>query len=104
MFGKGSLTYQGTLPSEALQKSILKDTLRTAGISLEDNRLPAAVMVRHAVLRSGKKAHFYLNFSGEARNFAFGYGDGIDILSGMPAVTSRQIALGPWDLAIIEEN
>ncbi len=92
------------MPSEALQKKILEDTLRTAGISLEDNSLPAAIKVRHGVLRSGKKAHFYLNFSDKAGEFTFSYGDGIDILSGQPAARSQNIVLPPWDLAIIEEK
>ena len=103
-FGKGTLTYQGTMASEALQIKILEDTLRTAGISLADNGLPAAVIVRHAVLRTGKKAHFYLNFSSEPCEFVYAYGDGTDLLSGKQTATSGKIALGPWDVMIIEER
>ena len=103
-FGKGTMTYEGTLPSEPLQEKILEDTLRTAGVSLADNGLPVAIKVRHGLLRNGKTAHFFLNFSSEARELAYMYGDGIEILSGNPAVRSQKIALPPWGLAIIEEK
>jgi beta-galactosidase len=104
-FGKGTLTYEGTMPSEPLQEKILEDTLKIAGVSLADNGLPAAIKVRHGrTLRSGKGVHFYLNFSGDACEFAYGYGDGVDILSGKPTAGGRKIMLPAWDLAVIQEN
>jgi beta-galactosidase len=103
-YGSGTLTYEGTMPSEVLQEKILEDTSKTAGVALEDNALPAAIKARHGLLRNGKTAHFYFNFSGEAREFMYGYADGSDILSGSPAARSQKITLPPWELAIIEER
>lgn len=103
-FGKGTLTYQGTMLSEPLEEKILEDTLKIAGVSLEDNGLPATIQVRHAVLRGGKKAHFFLNFSGGPCECCYRYADGVDILSGAPAATSDRIKIGPWDAAVIIER
>ena len=103
-FGKGTLTYDGTLPSDALQERILGDTLGVAGVSLADSALPAGIQVRHGVLRNGRAAHFYLNFSREPREVTYSYGDGTELLSGGAAVKSGKITLAPWKVAIVEEK
>jgi beta-galactosidase len=103
-FGRGTLTYVGTLPSEALQERILGDTLSGAGVSLADSALPAGIQVRHGVLRNGRAAHFYLNFSSEPREVTYAYGDGTELLSGGAAVKSGKITLAPWKVAIVEEK
>jgi beta-galactosidase len=103
-YGSGTLTYEGTLPSEALQEKILEDTLGDAGVTIPDKGLPTAVKVRHAVLRNGKTARFYFNFSEETREFIYEHGDGIEVLSGKPVTHAEKITLPAWDLAIIEER
>jgi beta-galactosidase len=103
-YGKGTLTYEGTMPSEALQERILADTLKISGVALADNGLPPAIKVKHGILQNGKRVHFYFNFSGDSCEFAYGYQDGVEMLSGKPMAKSQKITLPAWDLAIIEEK
>ena len=74
-FGKGTVTYQGTVLSDALQQKVVADVLKQAGI-VPDAGLPAKVRMRQAVARDGKALRFYLNFSGEPQSFAYAHGAG----------------------------
>jgi len=101
-FGKGSVTYQGTIVTDALEEKVVADVLRQAGIAPEGG-LPSTVRARHAVARDGRALHFYLNFSGEPQSFAYAHGAGRDLLAGRPVSARQTITLGPWDLAVVEE-
>lgn len=103
-FGKGTLTYQGTVLSAKLQESILLDVLKLAGLAGPDQKLPAGVRVKHGVNRSGKKLHYYFNYSSAPQTFSYPYGAGSDLLAQAAVAPSQSVTLKPWDLAIIEEN
>jgi beta-galactosidase len=101
-FGKGTVTYQGTILSDALQQKVVADVLKQAGIIGEPG-LPAKVRARQAVGRDGKALRFYLNYSGEAQSFAYAHGAGTELLSQRPVAAGERLALGPWDLAVVRE-
>jgi beta-galactosidase len=52
----------------------------------------------------GRRVHYYFNYSaGEVRaNYA--YGPGTNLLDRKPVSKSDALTLGPWDLAIVEEE
>ena len=101
-FGSGSLTYEGTMLSDALQKAVVLNALHDAGLTSSDQNLPDAIRVKHGDNRAGKRIHYYLNYSAATVSFPYVYGDGNDLLTGR--ATSRTLSLGPWDVAIVEEN
>jgi beta-galactosidase len=101
-FGKGTVTYQGTVLSDALQLKVVADVLQQAGIAPEAG-LPAGVRARQAVARDGKVLRFYLNFSGEPQSFVYGHGAGTELLSQKPVAVGGKLVLGPWDLAVVRE-
>ena len=101
--GKGTLTYEGTVLSDALQQQVLLDSLRVAGLTGPDQQLPEPVRVKHAVGTSGRKIHFYLNYSARPQTFAYGWGTGVDLLSDRPVERAATLTLKPWDLAVVEE-
>ena len=101
-FGKGTVTYQGTVLSDALQEKVVADVLKQAGIVPEPG-LPAKVRARQAVARDGKALRFYLNFSGEPQSFAYAHGAGTELLSQKPVAAGERLTLGPWDLAVVRE-
>jgi beta-galactosidase len=103
-FGKGTLTYEGSVLSEKLQQSVLLEVLKRAGLAGPDQQLPAPVRVKHGVNRKGKVLHYYLNYSSSAQTFQYPYGDGTDLLAEKPVSRSQTVTLPPWDLAIIEER
>jgi len=103
-FGRGTLTYEGTVLSERLQEKVLLDVLENAGLSGPDQALPASVRVKHGVNRAGKTIHYYLNYSGKEQTFSYPYAGGSDLLTQSAVSRSQQLTLKPWDLVIIEEK
>lgn len=104
-FGKGTVTYEGTVLSDALQESVLRGVLARAGVTPAGGgaALPASVRLREAVSREGQRIRFYLNFSTTPQSFAYGHGPATDLLTGKPVSTGQTLSLGPWDLAVVQE-
>jgi len=103
-FGKGSLTYEGTVLSDDLQSKVLLQVLQSAGLTGPDQTLPDSVRSKHGVNRNGKTVHYYLNYSSDAKTFSYPYGPGTDLLTQSAVAHSQQITVKPWDLALIEEK
>jgi len=103
-FGKGTLTYEGTVLSDKLQSEVLRAVLHKAGLTGPDQNLPAPVRVKHGVNRKGKTLHYYLNYSSEPQRFAYEYGAGSEIFQQIAVSHGQSITLKPWDVAIIEEK
>ena len=104
-YGKGTLTYQGTFLSDALQHKVVLDVMKNANIQqLSQHDLPAKVREKDGVNELGKRVHYYLNYSSDPQAFNYSHAAGVNLLSGKPAAPSQSIALEPWDLAIIEEQ
>jgi len=103
-YGSGTLTYEGTVVTNALQREVIRDVLKRAGLTGPDQNLPAAVKVRHGRNAQGKLLHYYLNFSGEARELSYPYGKGSDLLTGAVLGQGQTLKLKPWDPAIVAEQ
>ncbi len=103
-FGSGTLLYEGTWLSDALQAAILHDTLQKAGLTGSDQQVPAAVHVQHGVNKMGHRLHYYFNYSSSAVDVPYGYDAGANLLDGKSAAKGSKISLAPWDLAIVEEG
>jgi beta-galactosidase len=101
-WGRGSVTYQGTVLSDTLQERVVAGVLKQAGIASESG-LPAKVRARAAVARDGRALRFYLNFSGEPQSFAWGHGAATELLSQKKVAAGERLTLGPWDLAVVRE-
>ena len=102
-YGNGTLTYEGTFLTDALQREIIRDVLKHVGMIGGDQDLPPVVKVRHGRNSAGKLLHYYLNFSGEPQVVSYRYGDGSDLLAVAPARRGQALKLQPWNLAIISE-
>ena len=103
-FGKGTLTYEGTVLSDPLQEKVLLGILQLAGLTGPDQKLPAPVRVKHGVNREGKTIHYYFNYSSDPQTFNYSYRQGSNLLTQTPVNASQPVALKAWDLAIIEEK
>ncbi len=102
-FGAGTLLYEGTYLSDALQIAVLKTELGKIGLATADQQLPTAVHVQHGVNRLGKHVHYYFNYSGQEAKIRYTYGAGTNLLDGKAVASQVDLTLAPWDLAIIEE-
>ena len=103
-YGAGSLTYEGTFLTESLQREVIRDVSKRAGLTGPDQNLPAAVKVRHGRNAQGKLLHYYLNFSGDEQSASYTYGNGSDLLTGASLKPGQTLKLKPWDLAIVAEQ
>jgi beta-galactosidase len=103
-FGKGTLTYEGTVLSDALQGKVLLGVLKDAGLAGPDQSLPAPVRLRQGIGNSGKLLRYYLNYSAQRQTAVYPHSAGVDLLTGKPVASGESISLGPWDLMIIEEK
>ncbi|HUK17748.1 MAG TPA: beta-galactosidase [Bryobacteraceae bacterium] len=103
-YGSGTLTYEGTVVTDALQRAIVRDVLARAGLTGADQELPDAVKVRHGSNPHGKLLHYYLNFSGHDQPFHYSYAAGSELLDGRPVERGAVLTLHPWDLAIVLED
>jgi beta-galactosidase len=104
-FGAGSLTYEGTVLTDALQKAVLLGVLREAGLTGADQELPPNVHVKHVQNRHGKTLHFYLNYSSTPQFFPYSYASGSNLLyDNAPVNQGQSLLLQPWDVAIVEEK
>ena len=101
-WGRGTVTYEGTVLSDALQEKVVGNVLKQAGIEPEGG-LPEKVRLRQAVARDGKALRFYLNFSGAPQSFAYANPPGTELLSQKPVAAGERLTLGPWDLVVIRE-
>ena len=103
-FGTGSLLYEGTYLSDALQTAVLRREVDKLGLAGPDQKSPAAVHVQHGVNRMGKELHYYFNYSGTEVKVTYAYAAGTNLLDGKSMTRADVITLAPWGLAIIEES
>jgi beta-galactosidase len=103
-FGIGTLTYEGTVLSDAIQTKLLLDVLQSNGLIGPDQELPASVRVKHGTNRNGKVIHYYLNYSSDPQTLKYTYKPGEDLLTSASIAHSQSVTLKPWDLVIIEEK
>jgi beta-galactosidase len=102
-FGRGTLTYEGTYLSDALQQDVVRDALMNAHVP-SPQALPPHLIEKSGVNGYGKVVHYFLNYSSAPQSFAYDRPAGKDLLTGKPFATSQRVELGAWDLAIVEEN
>ncbi|HUB80770.1 MAG TPA: beta-galactosidase [Bryobacteraceae bacterium] len=102
-FGKGMVTYEGTVLNEELQRKVLERVLDQAQVPAADRKLPESVRVKHGVSPDGRKLHYYFNFSPSAQRVVYSYPGGTELLSGRPAATGTELSIEPWGVAIIEQ-
>ncbi len=103
-FGKGMVTYEGTVLSAELQQKVLARVLEQAHLSGPDQKLPPAVRVKHGVNRAGKTIHYYFNFSPAPQHVVYMYARGTELLSQRSVAPAAGLTLDPWGVAIVEEE
>jgi beta-galactosidase len=103
-FGKGTLTYEGTVLSDELQRAVVLNVLQLAGLTGPDQDLPASVRAKHGTNREGKNIHYFLNYSGDSQSFKYAYKPGHNLLTNEMISPAQSITLKPWDLTIIVER
>ena len=103
-FGKGMVTYEGSVLSDRLQEKVMERVLGQAHLMGPDQKLPATVRVKHGTSRTGKTIHYYFNFSAGLQRLVYAYGSGRELLSDRSVEKGGALGLEPWGAAIVEED
>jgi beta-galactosidase len=102
-FGKGTLTYEGSVLSDELQYAVVQQVLQLAGLDAAAEKLPTCVRLREGRSNAGKAMRYYLNYSSEVQSFAYSHAAATDVLTGKKYAPGQRVELAPWDLVILEE-
>jgi beta-galactosidase len=103
-YGKGTLLYQGSVFSDQIQAKIIKDAVTRAGISNPDYQLSWPLIVKSGKNESGKKIHFYYNYSSGEKEFTYPHPAGNELVSDKLVVSGQVMNIEPWGVIIIEEK
>jgi beta-galactosidase len=103
-FGKGMVTYEGSVLSDGLQQKVLERVLEQAQLTGPDQKLPAAVRVKRGVGRTGKAMYYYFNFSATPQRIIYPYAAGRELLEGVSLANGGALSLEPWGVAIVEQD
>jgi len=102
-YGKGNVTYIGSLPSKPVLKEIFIKDMNRAGLDVtQDIQFP--VIIRNGINSKGKKIHYFLNYSGEPQIFNYPYNEGTDLIANRQILYKEKLKIARWDLLIIEEK
>ncbi|MYM95024.1 beta-galactosidase [Duganella vulcania] len=103
-YGSGKVVYEGTYLSDKLQKAVLLSSLQELGMVTPERQLPDHVHERSGVNGFGRAVRYYFNYSGTAVNFNYRHQAGVDLLTSRHVKPDEAMSLGPWELAIVEED
>ena len=103
-FGKGTLLYEGTAVSDAIQEKILLEGLDRAGIKTVDQNLHWPLVTKSGVNDAGKKVHYYYNYSSQKSSLIYPHKAGTELIAGKTVASGTSLEIGPWDVLIVEEN
>jgi beta-galactosidase len=101
-YGSGSLLYEGTYLSAALQRDVMFKALQEINMTGPDQELPPAIHVQYGVNRFGKQLRYYFNYSGELVSFVYSGVGGKDLLTDEIVAPAERLTLKPWELVIVE--
>lgn len=103
-YGKGHLTYIGTLPStELLQKLIARAADRKRILTAE-RQFSFPIILRSGVNSLGKKIHYIFNFSYEPQTISFPYSRCHSLLDTQSLKANAPVTIEPWGVVIAEED
>lgn len=103
-YGKGVITYLGTLPSGPILKILLADAVKNAGLWTAGQQNSFPVIVKSGINQYGKTVHYYFNYSGKEHSFNYPYRVATDLLTNQIIHQNQSVRLKSWNFVVLEEN
>lgn len=100
-FGKGMLTYVGTLVSDAIMDGVVEDVAEKAGLMTEIQNLSFPLVVKSGTNAEGNTIRYVFNFSDAPQEFAYPAEKGTDLITGERINKGQDLRLDTWDLMIV---
>ncbi len=102
-YGNGTLLYEGTMVSDAIQEKIIRQELDRAGLMTPDQELHWPLITKSGKNEAGNTIRYYYNYSSEPALFEYPYKNGTELISGKKVTNNENLTIAPWDVLIIEE-
>jgi beta-galactosidase len=99
-YGKGRITYVGTVPNPALGEALFRWLVPNAG---PWQPLPASVTSTGATARDGRRIRFLHNWSWQETTMTIPAAVR-DVLDGTDHEAGAEVRLGPWDVRVLLET
>ncbi len=103
-FGKGRVTYCGTLPNVALGKALAAWVMKQANIVPAGTSLPDSVRLHTARTRGGQRLAFYSNWSWDTHMIPHAGAAGHDLFTNGAVPVDGTLPLAAWDVKIVIED
>ncbi len=103
-YGKGTLTYIGTVLTDELMSAVVQKAVAQAGITTPAQKLSFPIIVRSGVNGQGKTLHYIFNYSDDAKTAAYPFKDGTELLDKKAIKMNDALQLEPWGVKIVEER
>ncbi len=100
-YGKGLVTYLGTLPSKQVLQRVLEDAVKKAGLITVDQQISFPLIVKNGVNQFGRNIHYYFNYSGKTQKLVYPYLSATDLLTKKIIRQNQPITLNPWDFIVM---
>ncbi|MEH7545804.1 beta-galactosidase [Neobacillus vireti] len=100
-YGKGTATYIGFFPSEAVVKSVIEFVISKIP-SIEKENLGFPIITKAGKNQFGKNIRYYFNYSDNAETIRYTYSSGRELLCKKEVQTGDTLEIKPWDVVIIE--
>ena len=99
-FGKGSLLYEGTVLTDALQESVMQHALQSSGIAFDSAAANSTIRVKRGVNATGHSLTYLLNYSSADADATYAGPAAHDLLNGSVIKSGQVLHIKPWDLVI----
>ena len=104
-YGKGHTMYLGTQFGEDTLRELLLHFFSKVGLNLSNryiNSWDSSIRIKQGINDFGKNIVYLLNYSDQIQNVQNGPKEAKDLLSDKTVSALDSLAIGPWDLAILE--
>lgn len=103
-FGEGTAMYVGCMTTKAYVKEILSYAAKRLGMFEERAKVNFPISIKSGINKSGKKVHYYFNYSEQTRLQKYCYENAREILSDKMIQHGETMTLSPWSVYIYEET
>lgn len=102
-YGKGSLVYIASYPSQELFEKIVRTEAEKAGI-VSDDEYKFPIIVKKGTNDKGRTIRYIFNYSPTSQEVEYNYASkGKELLKNRTLSKGDSMTIAPWDLLIVEE-
>jgi beta-galactosidase len=102
--GSGTLLYEGSVVSDEIQTTLVKEALERAGIENPDSQFSWPLIAKSGINEDGNVIRMYYNYSSDPLEFSYPHAGGKELVAGRSVAQGDKLSVEPWDVLIVEEK